>query len=68
MSEGTGIPTDLARSSPDKIVVLAAGEKSERLKSVDYFVLTEALKLIKKKPKTKNVKAKKSTGLKSVDK
>lgn len=47
MNEGAGIPIDLARSISDKAVVLAVGERSERIKSVDYFVLTEALKLKK---------------------
>jgi len=45
MSDGAGIPADLARISSDKAIILAVGERSERIKSVDYFVLTAALKL-----------------------
>ena len=47
MSDGAGIPTDLARQLPHKSVIIAAGERSERIKEIDYFVITEALQLTK---------------------
>ena len=53
MSEAAGIPADLARSSTEKTMILLIGERSEQIKSADYFILTEALKLVSAKKDTK---------------